>query len=203
MALHGCYCHHIELTKPGRNLENIGFSSSISVHKLLKVKSSTHDLPRNDRFLRFQMEMRETEVPASKYGTNGRAVKMIPANEVLKRKTSSVKKVDTINGSKQAVNGVGIVRKDSTPVLTEAMKFGKSKKLPPLGELKVLPSDEGFSWANENYNSWQRSADVWSFVLSLRIRVLLDNAKWAYLGGFTEEKQVGFGDAKLLFHVGF
>ncbi|CBI28458.3 unnamed protein product, partial [Vitis vinifera] len=56
-------------------------------------------------------------------------------------------------------------------------------------ELKVLPSDEGFSWANENYNSWQRSIDVWSFVISLRLRILLDNAKWAYLGGFTEDKQ--------------
>lgn len=62
-----------------------------------------------------------------------------------------------------------------------------------LEELKVLPSDEGFSWANENYSSWQRSIDVWSFVLSLRVRVLLDNAKWAYVGGFTEEKQVGSG----------
>ncbi|KAA8524878.1 hypothetical protein F0562_011301 [Nyssa sinensis] len=58
-----------------------------------------------------------------------------------------------------------------------------------MGELMVLPSDEGFSWANENYNSIQRSVDVWSFVLSLQVRVLLDNAKWTYLGGFSEDKQ--------------
>ncbi|XP_040383346.1 protein ACTIVITY OF BC1 COMPLEX KINASE 7, chloroplastic-like [Oryza brachyantha] len=56
-------------------------------------------------------------------------------------------------------------------------------------ELKVFPSDEGFSWAKDNYNSGQSSADIWSFVLSLRIRVLFDNAKWAYAGGFSEENQ--------------
>lgn len=55
--------------------------------------------------------------------------------------------------------------------------------------LKVFPSDEGFSWANENYSSFQRSIDVWSFVLSLRLRLLLDTSKWAYAGGFTQDKQ--------------
>lgn len=30
---------------------------------------------------------------------------------------------------------------------------------------------------------------VWSFVISLHICVLVDNAKWAYLGGFAEERQ--------------
>jgi hypothetical protein len=42
----------------------------------------------------------------------------------------------------------------------------------------------------DNYNSMQRSIDILSFVLSLRVRVLFDNAKWAYPGGFSEEKQV-------------
>ncbi|PWZ37242.1 S-adenosylmethionine carrier 1, chloroplastic/mitochondrial [Zea mays] len=41
----------------------------------------------------------------------------------------------------------------------------------------------------DNYNSMQRSIDILSFVLSLRVRVLFDNAKWAYPGGFSEEKQ--------------
>ncbi|KAF7151462.1 hypothetical protein RHSIM_Rhsim02G0059300 [Rhododendron simsii] len=68
-------------------------------------------------------------------------------------------------------------------------KLGGSIELPPIKELRVLPSDEGFSWARENYNSVQRSIDVWSFVLSFHVCVLFDNAKWSYIGGFTEDKQ--------------
>ncbi|XP_061344109.1 protein ACTIVITY OF BC1 COMPLEX KINASE 7, chloroplastic-like [Gastrolobium bilobum] len=191
MALHGCYCHHMNLTNQRRTLDNLSFSGSISVHKLSKNKRTTCDPSRNNRFHRFLVEMRQTELPASKYGTNGKAVKMVPANELVKRKTMSANKVETVNGStsKQAVNGASLVRRDSTPASTKTVKSRTSKELPPLEELKVLPSDEGFSWANENYNSWQRTIDIWSFVISLRIRVLLDNAKWAYVGGLTEEKQ--------------
>lgn len=57
-------------------------------------------------------------------------------------------------------------------------------------ELKVLPSDEGFKWAKDNYSSIQRTIDVWSFVLTLRARVYFTDAKWSFLGGFSEEKQV-------------
>ncbi|CAJ1971612.1 unnamed protein product [Sphenostylis stenocarpa] len=139
--------------------------------------------------------MRQTElpVPASKYGgANGRAVKMVRTTELVKRKTMSANKVEkTVNGSASKVNGASQVRKKTIPVLTKTVKSRTrtSKEPPSLKELKVLPSDEGFSWANENYSSWQRSIDVWSFVVSLRIRILLDNSKWAYLGGFTEAKQ--------------
>lgn len=189
MALNGCYCHHVELTSQGRTLDNLGFSGSVSINKLSKIKRLTRDSARNHRFPRFLVEMRETELPPSKYGTNGRAVKMVPATELVKR-TVSANKAETVNGSKQVINGASMVSKDPITALTKTMKSRNSKELPPLEEVKVLPSDESFSWANENYNSLQRSIDVWSFVLSLRIRVLLDNAKWAYLGGFTEEKQV-------------
>ncbi|KAA8524877.1 hypothetical protein F0562_011300 [Nyssa sinensis] len=94
-----------------------------------------------------------------------------------------------MNGSKRVVNGASLVKRDTAPALVKTPKIGDPKELPLIEELKVLPSDEGFSWANENYNSFQRSVDVWSFVLSLRVRVLVDNAKWMYLGGFTEDKQ--------------
>ncbi|MBA0640269.1 hypothetical protein Goklo_023224 [Gossypium klotzschianum] len=114
---------------------------------------------------RFQVEMQQTE-PTPKVGINGRAVKMV------------------ING-----NGASIVRRKNSPSLVKMPISRVSKDLPPLEELKILPSDENFSWANENYSSLQRSIDVWSFVISLRVRVLLDNAKWAYAGGFTEDKQ--------------
>ncbi|CAJ2668333.1 unnamed protein product [Trifolium pratense] len=189
MALNGCYCNNIEAVNQRRSLDNLGFIGSISAHKLSKNERSGSNKPGNDKFHRFVVEMRQTEVPPSKYGTNGRAVKMLPATELVKKKTISEKKVETVNGSKQVVNGASLVRRDPTPTLPNTTKPETSKELPPLEELKVLPSDEGFSWANENYNSWQRSIDVWSFVLSLRVRVLLDNAKWAYVGGFTEEKQ--------------
>lgn len=190
MALHGCYCNNIESVNQRRSLDNLGFTSSISSHKLSKNERSTSDKLKSGKFRRFVVEMRQTEMPPSKLGNNGRAVKMVPATEIAKRKTPSENKVETVNGSKQAVNGASLVRRDPTPALTKTTKPTISNELPPLEELKVLPSDEGFSWANENYSSWQRSIDVWSFVLSLRVRVLFDNAKWAYPGGFTEEKQI-------------
>ncbi|KAK8467659.1 hypothetical protein PHAVU_007G121568 [Phaseolus vulgaris] len=189
MALHG-YCYsNIKLGNQRRALHNLSFPGSISVHKLPKNRRSKSDKSENDKSPRFLVEMRQTELPPSKYGTNGRVVKMVPASEVVKRKTMSENKVEMGSSSKKAVNGASLVRRDPSPALTKTVKSRTSKELPPLEELKVLPSDEGFSWANENYNSVQRSIDVWSFVISLRIRVLLDNGKWAYLGGFTEEKQ--------------
>ncbi|MED6106284.1 Protein ACTIVITY OF BC1 COMPLEX KINASE 7, chloroplastic [Stylosanthes scabra] len=192
MALHGCYCHHIKLTNHRRTLDYFSFSSSISNPKFPKNKRAQRDSSESDAYPMFQVVMRQTELPASnsKYGTNGKAVRMVPASEVMKRNTLSDDKVKTVNGAKQNVNGAAtIVKRDVSPPLTKTVKSRTSQELPPLEELKVLPSDEGFSWANENYSSWQRSIDVWSFVLSLRIRVLLDNAKWAYFGGFTEDKQ--------------
>ncbi|PPS00952.1 hypothetical protein GOBAR_AA19712 [Gossypium barbadense] len=139
---------------------------------------------------RFQVEMQQTE-PTPKVGINGRAVKMVPASEVVKRQAPAARKVEQVNGVKQVINGNGasIVRRKNSPSLVKMPISRVSKDLPPLEELKILPSDENFSWANENYSSLQRSIDVWSFIISLRVRVLLDNAKWAYAGGFTEDKQ--------------
>ncbi|XP_057758057.1 protein ACTIVITY OF BC1 COMPLEX KINASE 7, chloroplastic-like [Arachis stenosperma] len=193
MALHGCYCHHIKLTNHRRTPNSFSFSSSISNPKFPKNKRGQRDSSENDAYPRFLVVMRQTELPASnsKYGTNGKAVRMVPSSEVVKRSTLSDNKVETVHAAKQNVNGAAtILKKDVNPPLTKAVKSRTSEELPPLEELKVLPSDEGFSWANENYSSWQRYIDVWSFVLSLRIRVLLDNAKWAYIRGFTEDKQV-------------
>lgn len=197
LASHSCCCHNVESIAQ----DSLSFSSSISVHKFSRsVRLTCNPPPHVDQFRGFQVEMRQTESP-SKFGVNGRPVKMVPASEVVKRKVPSTNKVEKeknlpdkvekVNGA--VVNRSSIVKRNpTTPALAKATKYRTSKELPPVEELKVLPSDEGFSWANENYNSWQRSIDVWSFVLSLRIRVLFDNAKWAYSGGFTEEKQVGF-----------
>ncbi|KAH7533512.1 hypothetical protein FEM48_Zijuj04G0138800 [Ziziphus jujuba var. spinosa] len=190
LASHSCCCHNVELITQ----DSLSFSSSISVNKFSKCLGPPCNPPPTAQFPRFHVEMRQTESPSG-FGVNGRAVKMVPASEVVKRKTPSTNKVDKVNNvtnkvekvNGSVVNGASLVK--PTSALVKAPKYRTSKELPPVKELKVLPSDEGFRWANENYNSWQRSIDVWSFVISLRIRVLLDNAKWAYLGGFTENKQ--------------
>lgn len=186
------------------NQESLSFSGAISVSKFPNsVKPRYNYPPRADESIRFRVKMQRAE-PPSKLGVNGRAVKMVPASEVVKRRTQSKEKVEKVNGftkkvekvkvNGSVVNGVSLVK--SSPASSSIVKTPKvraSKELPPLEELKVLPTDEGFSWANENYNSLQRSIDVWSFVISFRIRILFDNAKWAYLGDFTEDKQVGLG----------
>ncbi|KAI4305624.1 hypothetical protein L6164_028980 [Bauhinia variegata] len=191
MALQGCYCQHLEQINQGKMLGNLGFPGSISVHRLSKRKMPRHVSPKTDASPRFHVQMQQTEMPAPKYGTNGRAVRMVPASEVVKKKTTLGNKEETVNGSKekQVVNGTSLVRRDLVPALTKPVKSKRFEEIPPLEGLKVLPSDEKFSWAHENYNSWQRSIDIWSSVVSFRIRLLLDNSKWAYVGGFTKEKQ--------------
>ncbi|XWS75904.1 hypothetical protein CRYUN_Cryun01aG0131700 [Craigia yunnanensis] len=187
LASHSCYSRNSELMNQGRTMDALSFSTSIS-NQFVKFERQIHNLPMADKSFRFQVEMQQTE-SASKVGINGRAVKMVPASEVVKRKTPATGKVEKVNGVKQVINGASIVRRDNSPALLKTPKSRVSKELPPLEDLKVLPSDENFSWANENYSTLQRTIDVWSFVLSLRVHVLLDNAKWAYVGGFTEEKQ--------------
>lgn len=203
LASHSCYCRNVELSYQGRTVDNLNFSSSVSVNQIIKIEKT-----KTGKLFRVHIEARQAELP-NKYGENGKPVKMVPTSEIMKRNPTSVEHAESINGSKRAVNGSKLavngskrgvngskqvvieerkVDRDSS-VLIKSLGIKKSDELPPVEELKVLPSDESFSWANENYNSVQRSIDVWSFILSLRVRVLLDNAKWAYVGGLTEDKQ--------------
>lgn len=136
--------------------------------------------------IRSKITVRATKTETEKFGsTNGRATKMVPTKDLVRTSTG-------INGSRVAVNKSGLVKSDKGPSSLVRTQKGKrtDKDTSFEEELTVLPSDEGFSWAKDNYNTWQRTIDIWSFVLSLRIRVLFDNAKWAYIGGFSEEKQV-------------
>ncbi|KAL3725182.1 hypothetical protein ACJRO7_030229 [Eucalyptus globulus] len=172
----------------GRTKDGLSFSNSIS-NQITKLERKMCNVNFGERVHRFQVTVRQSDSPA-RLGTNGRAAKMTPASEVTKRNApNGSNKVETVNGSKQVLNGASIVKKKPNLSLVKTSKVRDTKQFPPVDELKVLPSDEGFSWANENYSSWQRNIDVWSFVLSLRVRVLFDNAKWAYLGGFSEDKQ--------------
>lgn len=180
-------------SETSRTTKAIGFSSSLE--NPLTVESTHSFLTKSKRF---RIEMRQSETP-SKPGINGRSVKMVPSSEVVKRK-DGVNNVNKVNGSAgKVVNGSSLVTSrrnmngsaasSSTLVKPPTKQRTESFLPPPVEGVRVLPSDEGFSWADENYSSFQRSVDVWSFVLALRIRVLFDNAKWAYIGGFTEEKQ--------------
>jgi len=59
-------------------------------------------------------------------------------------------------------------------------------------EAEVLddrPSDADFAWANDDYNVTQRTIDTWAFFIQFRTRLYLLDKKWAYAGGYTEEKK--------------
>ncbi|KAL6600598.1 hypothetical protein ACP70R_045398 [Stipagrostis hirtigluma subsp. patula] len=196
---------------------DLSFSASISSVKLPRYRASKNETFLVKRSPTFRAEVRPAE--SEKYGTNGRATKMVPTTELRRSNGASLVR-PTVNGSPNgAVNGSTKARINGSPktvvngstktvingspkVVVNGTTMVKGSKMSSLvktqlrprddffeEELKVLPSDEGFSWAKDSYNSWQRSADIWSFVVSLRIRVLFDNAKWAYAGGFSEEKQ--------------
>ncbi|KAJ6401481.1 hypothetical protein OIU84_016814 [Salix udensis] len=200
LASQGCYCRHIDLMNEGRILSgNLSFSSSVS-NPSVKFDLKIRNLIFTDK-LRMEVEMRQTESPASKnlgssgppdpkkLGSNGRVIKMVPTSEVMKRRTLNGNTVETQNGKKQVINGATLVRRDSSAALVKSTRSRETDKLPPLEDFRVLPTDEGFSWADENYNDFRRTIDIWSFVLALRARITFDNAKWAYAGGFTEDKQ--------------
>ncbi|KAK4437486.1 protein ACTIVITY OF BC1 COMPLEX kinase, chloroplastic [Sesamum alatum] len=191
LASYSCCCRIGELAYRGRLQDDLSFSGLLSHNSYANFDKDVYTLAKARKFYKFQVRMQQTELP-TKVGTNGRATKMLPATEVKKRISPSISTTDNVNGSAKNVNGVrvvnggrSLVKKDPAPL----SKVSTTKELPPIEDLRVLPSDEGFSWANENYNSVQRTIDVWSFVLSLRVRILLDNAKWTYVGGFSEDKQ--------------
>ncbi|KAH9606642.1 hypothetical protein KSS87_013078 [Heliosperma pusillum] len=213
LASQSCHCRHMELSQQRVAADDLGFSCSISGQRSIKFDKHVSTLPVSSNGLRLQVEMQQSKEPAD-LNSNNRSYKMLPTSEVMKTTrystvngTSKVvngvngtkkvinganKVVNGVNGTKQVINGVSLVKKQTaSPPIKRSMVL-RDEGLPPLEEPRVLPSDSGFSWANDNYNSVQRSIDVWSFVLSLRVRVLLENAKWAYAGGFDEEKQYIF-----------
>lgn len=182
LASHGCYRYNAESMDQERGAEDISFFRSISNQKLPKLERNVHDFPAPRRCLRFQVDATQTEF--NRLGTNGRPTKMVRTKKLVKNRIPSRNGVEFVNGSAPAVNGAS-----TTAAIVKTQKRTNSNELPYTDEVKVLPSDEGFSWAKSDYNAWQRSIDVWSFLITLRLRILFDNAKWAYIGGFTEDKQ--------------
>ncbi|KAJ0733373.1 putative ABC-type Cd(2+) transporter [Helianthus annuus] len=200
-ASNSCYCH-VQLVNQGITPHNLTFSTSVSIQNLVTHERRPHKIV---KFHRFHVQMQQTGSPMkpdtngqlSKVYTNGRPIlgskgqpiTMVPIHEAVNNKPLSKQRSQTANGPIRIGNGTSLVKREITPPLIKSVEVKQHTGFPPSEEYKVLPSDESFRWANENYNSVQRSIDVWSFVLSLRVRVLLDNAKWTYPGSFTEEKQ--------------
>lgn len=178
------YCrHYFEPSDQGRSRDDLSFCSSISNLRIPNVETNQIDSRGHKEIIRSVAE-------SEKIGSNGRPIKMVPTKELMRSvKGVPPKKLDSVNGSKVVVNGMSLVKRNGTAALVKPQKKSAFDELPSTGELKVLPSDETFSWAKDDYNSWKRTADIWSFVLTLRLRILFDNAKWAYPGGFTEDKQ--------------
>ncbi|KAG0450326.1 hypothetical protein HPP92_026852 [Vanilla planifolia] len=170
------------------------FSGSISKLRVNKYEILSSKFLRTPKSLRLNAEMQHED--SDKTGTNGRASKMVSTEELMRTWATPSQKARSTNGSvifangpKRVVNGTGVVKRMGVSLIPKTQMKQEADDLSFVNDLKILPSDENFRWSNENYNAWLRSIDIWSFIFSLRIRVLFDNAKWSYLRGFTEDKQ--------------
>ncbi|KAJ6836082.1 protein ACTIVITY OF BC1 COMPLEX KINASE 7, chloroplastic [Iris pallida] len=173
------YCRsYLEPSDQGRSRDDFGFSSSISSMNIQSLETYQNHSRGSKGVIRSVAE-------SEKVSSNGRAVKMVRG----RGRGASSRKLETANGSKVAMDGMSLIKRDGTSAMATTRRKTHVEDLPFTEELKVLPSDEGFSWARDDYNGWQRTVDIWAFVISLRLRLLFDEAKWAYPGGFTEEKQ--------------
>ncbi|KAJ6343257.1 hypothetical protein OIU76_005069 [Salix suchowensis] len=136
LASQGCYCGHIDLMNEGRILSgNLSFSSSVS-NPSVKFDLKIRNLIFTDK-LRMEVEMRQTESPASKnlgssgppdpkkLGSNGRVIKMVPTSEVMKKRTLNGNRVETQNGKRQVINGATLVRRDSSAALVKSTRSRK------------------------------------------------------------------------------
>ncbi|OEL34888.1 hypothetical protein BAE44_0004093 [Dichanthelium oligosanthes] len=185
-------------------VHDLSFSVSTPSAKLPRYEASKNDTLLVKTSPTFRAEVRPAET--GKYVTNSQATKMVPTAELRRSNGAGLVRPGIVNGSangavngstkavisgtpKVVVNGTSLVKGRKRSSLVETQKPMRLKDDHFQEELKILPSDDGFSWAKDNYSSMQRTIDIWSMLLSLRIRVLFDNAKWAYAGGFSEEKQ--------------
>ncbi|CAL9063117.1 unnamed protein product [Musa banksii] len=182
------YCRqYLETFDKRRAVQDFTFSGAVSDCRSPYFATALADCPATKRLPRILAMARQTEFDG--LVTDNGANKMVPTKDLVRKRIPSHQKPVPINGSKMVVIGAGPSKRDSTSDLVRTKKNIAPKEITFTDEVKVLPLDEGFSWANDNYNYWQRTMDIWNFVISLRIRVLFDNGKWAYIDGFTEEKQ--------------
>ncbi|XP_008813062.1 LOW QUALITY PROTEIN: protein ACTIVITY OF BC1 COMPLEX KINASE 7, chloroplastic-like [Phoenix dactylifera] len=182
-CFHRCFKH----VDQGRLInDRFSFTGSISSPKFSRLEASANSCTSTKTLPRFLVEA--CRMGAGRYGA-GRDTKMVSTKELMRSKGASRQKLGSVNGSKVAADGAKLVKRDRTSSALAKTQKRTFQEIPFTDELKVLPSEEGFSWAEDNYSAWRRTIDIWIFLLTLRLRVLFDNAKWAYLGGFTEEEQ--------------
>ncbi|KAI0497002.1 hypothetical protein KFK09_023328 [Dendrobium nobile] len=187
----GFYCSYLGPSEHGRTLQDLSFSCSISNLQLLNSDALSYKFLHKTKFLRSELRQQESD----KIGINGRPNKMVSTKKLMKTKSTFTQKIGTgsvrtaANGSTRVQNGDSLVKRNEMLDIAKTLKTKMADDLSYVDGLKIFPSDEDFSWANESYNAWQRTIDIWSFVLSLRIRLLFDNTKWTYFDGFTENKQ--------------
>ncbi|XP_057774763.1 protein ACTIVITY OF BC1 COMPLEX KINASE 8, chloroplastic-like [Salvia miltiorrhiza] len=116
-------------------------------------------------------------------------------------------KVESENGSlAKYVNGNGNVDVGSGDVVLEAVEMeeviGEKKSVEEIGqeeawfkrsggdqvEVSVAP---GGRWSRfKTYSTIQRTLEIWGFVLTFIFRVWLNNQKFSYRGGMTDQKRV-------------
>lgn len=53
-------------------------------------------------------------------------------------------------------------------------------------QVREIPMDVDFRWAQDSYNSTQRSVDTWVFFAAFRTRLWLLDQKWSYVGGYSD-----------------
>ncbi|KAJ8497229.1 hypothetical protein OPV22_007781 [Ensete ventricosum] len=188
LASNGYPRQHLEsIFGTRRSVQDFTFSGTVSDCGSPYFGTAFPVLPATKRLPRILAKARQTE--SDSLVTHTSANKMVPTKDLVRKRVPSHQKPAPVNGSKMVVIGAGTSKRNITSDLVQTNKNIAPKDITFTDEVKVLPLDEGFSWANDNYNYWQRTMDIWNFVISLRIRVLFDDAKWAYIDGFTEEKQ--------------
>eukprot|EP00879_Flechtneria_rotunda_P001676 GHRR01001836.1.p1 GENE.GHRR01001836.1~~GHRR01001836.1.p1 ORF type:complete len:739 (+),score=239.78 GHRR01001836.1:270-2486(+) len=120
------------------------------------------------------------------------------------RSSGSMRTIYSSNGSSNnGSNGLVLVRKPVSALATvQAAAAGAASSLSSraqrdqltdivasTAQLDDLPTDVDFKWAQDSYNTTQRTLDTWLFFGVFRARLWLLNEKWSYPGGYTDEKR--------------
>ncbi|PON37499.1 Protein kinase [Parasponia andersonii] len=145
---------------------------------------------------------------ASTSGNNGYAY----SGSVEKYSNGGVSVLESGNGASNGslvkyVNGNGVAAEEEAEVVAEARESevaeeGRKKRIEEIGkedawfkrsgdqkvEVSVAP---GGRWSRfKTYSTIQRTLEIWGFVLTFIFKAWLNNQKFAYRGGMTEEKKV-------------
>ncbi|CAA2981548.1 uncharacterized aarF domain-containing kinase At1g79600, chloroplastic [Olea europaea subsp. europaea] len=130
-------------------------------------------------------------------------------NGSIEKSTNGSLKIESQNGSLAKYangNGNGSVAVNTGKEMVEVVKvkegIKKNKSVEEIGQedawFKQIAQDQvevsvapGGRWSRfKTYSTIQRTLEIWGFVLTFLFRVWLNNQKFSYRGGMTEEKKV-------------